>query len=112
MTPLLTPPSSIWMSLKVVFLDNKKLIISEKHLKSALNPILEIRRTGYTGAQVQILYLPYSLSYKRSKNVDIQVTACNVFASFYLCEYVFEYVLLKYQYILRIALLFLLLSVI
>ena len=65
-----------------------------------------------TGAQVQILYLPYSLSYKRSKNVDIQVTACNVFASFYLCEYVFEYVLLKYQYILRIALLFLLLSVI
>ncbi|TAP73078.1 hypothetical protein EWU49_08935 [Enterococcus faecium] len=27
------------MSLKVVFLDNKKLIISEKHLKSALNPI-------------------------------------------------------------------------
>nr|DAJ20905.1 MAG TPA: hypothetical protein [Siphoviridae sp. ctekg1] len=46
MTPLLTPPSSIWMSLKVVFLDYKKLIISEKHLKSALNPILEIRRTG------------------------------------------------------------------
>ena len=46
MTPLLTPPSSIWMFLKVVFLDNKKLIISEKHLKSALNPILEIRRAA------------------------------------------------------------------
>ncbi len=46
MTPLLTPPSSIWMSLKVVFLDYKKLIISEKHLKSALNPILEIRRAA------------------------------------------------------------------
>lgn len=46
MTPLLTPPGSIWMSLKVVFLDNKKLIISEKHLKSALNPILEIRRAA------------------------------------------------------------------
>ena len=34
------------MQLKDVFQLFKKLIISEKHLKSALNPILEIRRTG------------------------------------------------------------------
>ncbi len=61
-----------------------------------------------TGAQVQILYLPYILPYKRSKNVGLQVTACNVLASFSLREYVFEYVLLKYQYSLRIVLLFLL----
>lgn len=59
MTPLLTPPGSIWMSLKVVFLDNKKLIISEKHLKSALNPISKSGEPANTGAQVQILYLPY-----------------------------------------------------
>ncbi|WP_438772484.1 hypothetical protein [Enterococcus sp. DIV0691] len=34
------------MQLKDVFQLFKKLIISEKHLKSALNPILEIRRAA------------------------------------------------------------------
>lgn len=59
-----------------------------------------------TGAQVQILYLPYITFHNRGENIDIQAFACNVFASVFLFEYVFEYVLLKYRYILRIALLF------
>ncbi len=59
-----------------------------------------------TGAQVQILYLPYITFHNRGENIDIQAFACNVFAPVFLFEYVFEYVLLKYRYILRIALLF------
>lgn len=96
----------------LTFVPKSLKIIRTEGWQSGNAPDSKSGEPANTGAQVQILYLPYSLSYKRSKNVDIQVTAFNVFASFYLCEYVFEYVLLKYQYILRIALLFLLLSVI
>lgn len=48
-----------------------------------------------TGAQVQILYLPYITFHNRGENIDIQAFACNVFAPVFLFEYVFEYVLLN-----------------
>lgn len=101
-------------AISVIYLLEIGLTFREKSLKIVLTegwqsgnaPDSKSGEPANTGAQVQILYLPYITFHNRGENIDIQAFACNVFASVFLFEYVFEYVLLKYRYILRIALLF------
>lgn len=101
-------------AISVIYLLEIGLTFREKSLKIVLTegwqsgnaPDSKSGEPANTGAQVQILYLPYITFHNTGENIDIQAFACNVFAPVFLFEYVFEYVLLKYRYILRIALLF------